>query len=280
MLKSPLRYPGGKTKFAPRLARLTGPTDVLIEPFVGGGSVFIHYLENKLITRPQSLNQPSVVINDKDETIAAFWRVVFSSEHELLIDIINTHPPSLELFYTLRASEPESLMDKAFYALFFNRTTFSGISTSGPIGGAAQGKYKVDCRYNAKKLSHTISELNRKYAKFVRVYNLDFEDFIKAVVNDDAYGKNTKKLIYADPPYYVKGDALYPVCMADTDHTRLRDVLSAVDANIVVSYDDHPFIRNLYTSSAFRILVTDMLYTISGTARSNQSARELLISRQ
>lgn len=42
MIKSPLRYPGGKSRSVERIASLIPQFDEFREPFVGGGSVFIH----------------------------------------------------------------------------------------------------------------------------------------------------------------------------------------------------------------------------------------------
>ncbi len=46
MIKSPLRYPGGKSKAIKQISKLIPQFDEFREPFVGGGSVFI-YLKQK-----------------------------------------------------------------------------------------------------------------------------------------------------------------------------------------------------------------------------------------
>ena len=42
MIRSPLRYPGGKSRAVERVAALVPKFDEFREPFVGGGSVFIY----------------------------------------------------------------------------------------------------------------------------------------------------------------------------------------------------------------------------------------------
>jgi len=42
MIKSPLRYPGGKSKAVNLIASLVSGFDEFREPFLGGGSVFIY----------------------------------------------------------------------------------------------------------------------------------------------------------------------------------------------------------------------------------------------
>ena len=42
MIKSPLRYPGGKSRAVKIISSLIPDYSEFREPFVGGGSVFIH----------------------------------------------------------------------------------------------------------------------------------------------------------------------------------------------------------------------------------------------
>ena len=42
MIKSPLRYPGGKSRAVKLISSLVPQFDEFREPFVGGGSVFIY----------------------------------------------------------------------------------------------------------------------------------------------------------------------------------------------------------------------------------------------
>ncbi|MDR2684016.1 MAG: DNA adenine methylase [Prevotellaceae bacterium] len=42
MLKSPLRYPGGKSRVVKTIVKLLPDFDKFREPFLGGGSVFVY----------------------------------------------------------------------------------------------------------------------------------------------------------------------------------------------------------------------------------------------
>lgn len=42
MIKSPLRYPGGKSRSVCRISQIIPDFDEFREPFLGGGSVFIY----------------------------------------------------------------------------------------------------------------------------------------------------------------------------------------------------------------------------------------------
>jgi DNA adenine methylase len=52
--------------------------------------------------------------------------------------------------------------------------------------------------------------------------------------------------IYLDPPYYEKGAQLYKHNMSPEDHEDLATRLQACKAQWLLSYDDHPRIRELY----------------------------------
>ena len=56
--------------------------------------------------------------------------------------------------------------------------------------------------------------------------------------------------MFLDPQYYEAGNQLYKFKWTDADHIRLHDALAG-KSNWVMSYDDHPFIRDLYKVLAY-----------------------------
>ena len=68
-LKTPLRYPGGKSRAVPKLAQwipdLTN-YDIYREPFLGGGSVALHVTK----TYPKL----KIWVNDLYEPLVNFWQ--------------------------------------------------------------------------------------------------------------------------------------------------------------------------------------------------------------
>jgi DNA adenine methylase len=155
MTRTPFRYAGSKNKMLPILMEHLDPllvkNDSFCDVFVGGGSVLLEvaakYPKMKLFA------------NDKDKWVSSFWSIVASDDFQKLNELIERleAPPTIELFYKLRETAPKNDIDNAYRALFFNRTCFSGILSSGPIGGKQQkSKYKVDCRFNFTKLKKKI----------------------------------------------------------------------------------------------------------------------------
>lgn len=68
--------------------------------------------------------------------------------------------------------------------------------------------------------------------------NKDFEALIRQYDRDDAF-------FYCDPPYF-ETEGHYEVVFRKEDHTRLCNTLKAAKGKWMVSYNDCPFIRELY----------------------------------
>lgn len=64
------------------------------------------------------------------------------------------------------------------------------------------------------------------------------------------YGNNSTVLLFADPPYFTKGPMLYKFYFNTFDHKRLAAALQNSKSSAIITYDDHPEIRQLYAGSA------------------------------
>jgi DNA adenine methylase len=240
------RYPGGKSKLLKRIVTLIplrdSPNHTYIEPFVGGGSVALAVAQK----------WPSVrlILNDRDENIYSFWQMVACGSDrnvEQLLALIRKRP-TVKQFRRLRAMKPATSLDKAFHALFFNRTTFGGMAKSAPLGGYEQrGKGKIDSRWKPSKLTKDIETARRLLHGRTVVLNEDFEGVIART--DD------RSFLYLDPPYYKAENELYTSCWKDDDHVRLKEALRG-RANWLLSYDAHPRVQEIYRVPMFKVLAT------------------------
>ena len=79
-------------------------------------------------------------------------------------------------------------------------------------------------------------------------------------------------LVYIDPPYYTQGRKLYRHHYADADHAALATYITSQGYPWLVSYDDHPRIRELYASKQMQPIYLD--YKV----KSSRTAQELVIS--
>jgi DNA adenine methylase len=262
---TPFRYPGSKNKLLPVLMEHIDKTLVgkneFCDAFVGGGSVLLE-VANKY-------SKLKLYANDKDQWVASFWQVVADNDSTNLKELLGLMEaqPTLELFYKLRETPPVTIVESAYRAIFFNRTTFSGIFYSGPIGGKGQkSKYPVDCRYNFKKLKAKTLVCHELLKGRTAISNLDFSDY------DILTG--TDYPLYLDPPYYVKGDILYIERMKPAAHEELAKMLDS-RTNWVLSYDDCPEIRKFYQNK--QIIDLSARYCINGKKDNWESKNELII---
>lgn len=101
----------------------------------------------------------------------------------------------------------------------------------------------------------------------VNIENKDFADLIKV------YDRPTA-LFYLDPPY-VNTEKYYDSPFSAQDHHRLREVLSQVKGRFILSYNDHPLIRELYAD--YRIEGITRTTTLAGKGNNQTQYAELII---
>jgi DNA adenine methylase len=244
---SPLRYPGGKRKLAPFVADLITraglDVDLLVEPFAGGAAVAISLLESGHVR--------SIALADADPLIASFWKVVFSRSAGCLADMVSSTGVSLTEWRRQKDLEPRSDLAAAFKCLFLNRTSFSGalMSRTGPIGGIAQdGPYRIGCRFNQPKIAKRIMELSRlaPHVRFVR--NESYRRTIAAVARTRLADEAPERIFwYLDPPFFKKADRLYRFSFTAAQHETLSEDIDTLPGHWLLSYDDHPNARRLYS---------------------------------
>jgi DNA adenine methylase len=261
---TPFRYPGSKNKLLPEIMEYIDPImcgqNSFTDAFVGGGSV--------LLEVAQKYPGIQLYANDKDYWVYCFWKVISDIYSIPYLDLLHLieQPPTLELFNKLRDEQTTDEVRCAYKAIFFNRTTFSGIFYSGPIGGKEQkSNYKIDCRYNKKTLRKKIEKCHELLHGRLIVSNKSFSEYEQLYTNDP---------LYLDPPYYKKGDALYIEKMDASDHLHLS-VLLYPRKNWVLSYDDCEEVRELFQEH--RIIDLAARYCINGKKDTWEHKNELII---
>jgi hypothetical protein len=166
--------------------------------------------------------------------------------------------------------DSKNIVKSAFAGLFCNRTSFSGILTSGSIGGEQQkSKWTVGCRYNAELLCASVTAIHRVIGHRLTAFNEDFQTVMERQDRPGAF-------VYCDCPYYSKGNILYRHGMSPEDHKRLRDTLKALQhAKFVASYDDVKEVRELY--AGFEVAEIKVRYSIEGEKRESWNSKSELV---
>lgn len=240
---SPLRYPGGKGSLAPFFGRVLAeqsePCRVFVEPFAGGAGAALRLLVEGSVE--------SVVLNDMDPAIAAFWRALVTRNEEFA-DLVETTDITIEAWHRWHAihldrANSASDLELGFATFFLNRTNRSGILDARPIGGLSQaGNWKLDARFNRVALAARIRAIGRVVDR-ITVTQQD-----GAILVASLRGPGT--FIFADPPYLAKGSDLYLNAMTWADHTTLADEFAKSPVRWLVSYDRDDRVHDLYR--AFR----------------------------
>jgi len=247
-LYTPLRYPGGKAKFAPFITEIMAANGLegghYMEPYAGGAGAALLLLFDGFVT--------DVHINDADPAVYAFWHAATKHTRKL-IKMVETEPINMEAWFhwrsVMKGEQAASIAEKGFATLFMNRTNRSGILKGGVIGGQQQaGEYLLDARFKRDALAVRLERI-RAHATRIHVYNEDALGLLQRAKEI----LPTKSLIYLDPPYYVKGQGLYRNFYQHGDHLAIAKVVQrrTFGRQWIVSYDDVPEIRSMYKASRF-----------------------------
>lgn len=262
LIKSPLRYPGGKSKAVEFISKLIPQFKEYREPFVGGGSVFI-YLKQKFPSR-------SFWINDIYQNLYHFWNECKENVDQLIDSILEfriAHPNGKELFkFLLNNVDSFDSTKKAAAFFIFNRITFSGTTESGGFSNAAfHRRFTLSSIERVKGLSEIL--VNTK------ISNLDYQEVVSADGED--------VFMFLDPPYYSSTkSALYGKngnLHKTFDHERFATVMKQTKHRWLITYDDSEYIRNLFSFA--NITAWDLTYGMRNVNRkSDRLGKELIIT--
>jgi DNA adenine methylase len=269
---SPLRYPGGKQLLAPYVAGvieenfLTGCS--FYEPFAGGSAVSLELLRLGYIN--------TTTLLERDPLIYAFWWCVCNQFDDFLAAIraakvdLDTWNSLLPLREVDNPQKTEySLLQLGVAGLFFNRTNFSGVMGAGPIGGLSQkSKYKIDCRFNKDSITASLNALRPLAARI----KIEFADSLQWLSENSSRLNPQESFVYVDPPYYGQGKKLYRHFFNDEQHKTLAELLTKASYPWLLSYDDAPFVRELYANAKLQPIYLD--YRV----KSSRLAQEIVLS--
>lgn len=251
--KSPLRYPGGKTRALAILERYLkqypGRTR-LLSPFLGGGSFEL----------AQAAKGMRVFANDLFVPLYTFWQVLKLDAKGLHKTIQSRLPMTNETFLEFRNSNLDYRDPHEIAAAYFlvNRCSFSGSTF---CGGYSKEAAEKRCNQSAVDRLLDVDLTN------VTLFNMDAVEFLRR------HPEQPDTVIYADPPYYISsyvygkdGDM-----HEGFDHAGFaRALLGRTDW--ILSYNDCPYIRELYAGCRF--------YTESwsyGMNNNSKASSELII---
>lgn len=262
MIKSPLRYPGGKSRAIPLLSKLIPSFTEYREPFVGGGSVFLYC--------KQTFPHKKYWINDLHPTLYSFWKMSQCNVDAVIEQVEHWREEYKEgkQLHRFLIDHLTSFGETEKAAAFFiiNRITFSGTTES---GGFSQQAF--DGRFTESSIERLISF--GELIQGTRITNLDFSEVVTA--------KGEDVFIFLDPPYHsATKSALYGKngnLHKGFNHERFAEAMKACQHKWLITYDDSVYIRELFSFANIR--AWDLMYGMRNvTAASNQKGKELFIA--
>jgi|TARA_B100001094_G_scaffold320854_1_gene367689 DNA adenine methylase len=279
-MKTLIRYAGGKSKAIKHITPFVDNYDKIVSPFLGGGSLEVHWAGN--------LNK-QVIGYDIFDMLVIFWKELLNNPIKLSETLKNITPDTdeykriKEILMTLDNTqemlkdwktdyykreniiELENITKAAYY--YFNHNCSYG---PGYLGWGSSVYLKQD------KWNKMVEKIKNFKCSNLSVYQLPFEKSIK---------KHTNDFLYLDPPYFLEKDkdnkmhkGMYPMKNIDIhhsgfDHELLRDLLLNHKGDFVISYNNCETIREYYKD--FDFYFPEWSYSMSnGETRIGKNRKE------
>lgn len=268
LIKSPLRYPGGKSRALKFLAQfLPKDIDEFREPFFGGGSLGLYVAQNHSKTK--------IYANDLNYELFCFWQSLQRDCAGLISGILKlksrfAEGKELYKFILSRRNDELDELTRGIDFFILNRITFSGVVDS---GGYSQKAYQS--RFTPSSVER-LEKTHKILGNFAFSYK-DYKNFLQDSEKSDKKGV----FIFLDPPYFSASKSkLYGkkgILHTTFDHRELCEVLKSTKHKFLLTYDDSAFIRDLYKD--FCLKEWGLQYGMNNFKQTNApKGKELLIS--
>ena len=236
-LRSPFRYPGGKTWLVPRIRQwlisLSSKPDEFIEIFTGGGIVGLTVAFEDLANH--------ITLVELDHQVAAVWKTILHGDGKWLADKIMTFDLTAKTVEAELSKVDLSTEELAFQTILKNRINRGGILApgAGKIKHGENGK-GLTSRWYPETLSKRIQKIIGIRDKFTFIEGDGLE-----ILKDKLYKANTA--FFIDPPYTAGGKSagsrLYT--HFELDHNELFRLSSKLIGDFLMTYSNDKTVRAL-----------------------------------
>ena len=266
-LKTPLRYPGGKSRAVAKLCKWLPSREITEyrEPFLGGGSMALE------MTKRLPEDVP-IWVNDLYKPLINFWKALQTDGEpltQMILDRKKQHPDqdsARKLFGEAKDilnDATQTSVDRAAAFYIVNKCSFSGLTESSSFSKSAS-----DSNFSIRGI-----ERLPEYSKLIQRWKITSLSYEELCTDDEL------TFIYVDPPYDIK-DALYGY-KGDKhrgfDHKTFADIMDKQLCNVMISYNDHPdIVMRFFEWCQYDF---DHTYTMrsTGTYMSDQTKRRELV---
>jgi len=270
-LKTPLRYPGGKSRACTKMGQFFPDLRDYVEfrePFLGGGSVAIHV--SKLYPNLK------ISVNDLYEPLINFWMNLQMFGDDLSRELKNlkiAHPNQdsarclfLEMKDIINDSK-QSNLDRAVAFYIVNKCSFSGLTESSSFSAQAS-----DSNFSLRGI-----EKLPEYSEIISHWHINsysYEYCLRTDIHDGLF-------MYLDPPYDIK-DNLYGKSGAmhkSFDHDKFAsDCDQCNNIKMLISYNSDQLVKNRFKNwNASEFNLTYTMRSVGEYMRDQQERKELLL---
>ena len=270
-LKTPLRYPGGKSRACTKMGQFFPDLrdyKEFREPFLGGGSIAIHV--SKLYPHLK------ITVNDLYEPLINFWMNLQMFGNDLSKELKNlkiTHcnPDSARcLFAEMKDvinDKEQSNLDRAVAFYVVNKCSFSGLTESSSFSEqASESNFSMRGIEKLPEYSEIISHWNINSYSYEYCFRTDIHDGL---------------FMYLDPPYDIK-DNLYG--KSGSMHKSFDHDKFAVDCDeynhikMLISYNSDQLVKNRFKNwNASEFKLTYTMRSVGEYMKDQQERKELLL---
>ena len=267
-LKTPLRYPGGKsravTKIDPYFPDLRNYKEFR-EPFLGGGSVAIH------ITKKYP--DLTIWVNDLYEPLVNFWQQLQMFGTDLknaLVDLkLNNYLryDAKRLFLSSKVKVNDisaNNFDRAVAFYIVNKCSFSGLTESSSFSPQASNS-----NFNLRGIEK-LPDYSQIISKW-RISNFSYDYMMDG---------NRNVFMYLDPPYDIK-DNLYGnkgSMHKGFDHDKFAADCDNNDMDQLISYNSDQLVKDRFKNwNAAEFDLTYTMRSVGEYMRDQKQRKELLL---
>ncbi|EOI6436680.1 DNA adenine methylase [Enterococcus faecalis] len=273
LVKPFVKWAGGKRQLMSEIVKYKPKTyKKFVEPFVGGGSVFMELQNNK------------TVINDFNSELINTYIAIRDNLDELIQELEkHKENDSKEYFYTLREwdrngiLEEKSNVERASRFIYLNKTCFNGLFRVNSQGqfNVPYGNYKNPNIVNKEVLIADSKFLNKSG---IKIMNGDFEKAAKTARKGD--------FVYFDPPYaplVEDSQSFVGYTLNGFDYeeqVRLRDLFIELDKKgcfVMLSNSSSKLIHELYSDYKENTIIIGATRNINSKASGRGKVDEVLI---
>ena len=270
-LKTPLRYPGGKSRACTKMGQFFPDLREYVEyrePFLGGGSVAIHV--SKLYPHLK------IVVNDLYEPLMNFWSNLQMFGTELYTElknlkITNCNQDSARcLFLEMKDvinDKTKTDLERAVAFYVVNKCSFSGLTESSSFSAQAS-----DSNFSMRGI-----EKLPEYQEIISNWHINqysYDYCLRENVHDGLF-------MYLDPPYDIK-DNLYGhkgsmhKCF---DHDKFAaDCDEHNNINMLISYNSDQLVKDRFKNwTAGEFDLTYTMRSVGDYMSDQQKRKELLL---